>query len=174
MPSPTISRRGPFHIEPAVDLVGLALDPCPFDCFTIVATSQRHFLAPDGDDNVALRDTVVTTYPHFGITFGDYCLKSDLRRAKDVMDLERLVDLIEPFGPVGCAAAAALIDRQFQLAQQARDLFPRHHMLHARASAERLIKVVKRSQAAWEKLAINLALGKTVDRAAAEPERQLI
>ena len=86
------------------------------------------------------------------------------------MDLERLVDLIEPFGPVGSAAAAALIDRQFQLAQQARNFFPHHHMLHARASAERLIKVVKRSQAAWEKLAINLALGKTIDRAAAEPE----
>lgn len=38
-------------------------------------------------------------------------------RAEDVVDLERLADLIEPFGPVGCAAAAALIDRQFQLAQ---------------------------------------------------------
>src|SRR6202165_4387914 len=90
------------------------------------------------------------------------------------MDFERLVDLPEPFGPVGRAAAAALIDRQFQLAQQARNLLPRHHMLHARASAERLIKAVKRSQAAWEKFAISLALGKTIDRAAAEPERQFI
>jgi hypothetical protein len=45
------------------------------------------------------------------------CLKSDFRGAEDVVDLERLVELIEPFGPVGCAAAAALIDRQFQLAQ---------------------------------------------------------
>ena len=90
------------------------------------------------------------------------------------MDLERLVDLIEPFGPVGCAAAAALIDRQFQLAQQARDLFPRHPMPHARASAECLIKVVKRSQAAWIKFAIDLALGKTIDRAEAEPERQFV
>src|ERR1700738_36522 len=80
----------------------------------------------------------------------------------------------EPFGPVGSAAAAALIDRQFQLAQQARNLFPRHLMLHARASAERVIKVVKRSQAAWEKFAINLALGKTIDGAACEPERQFI
>jgi len=33
------------------------------------------------------------------------------------MDLERLVDLIEPFGPVRCAEAPALIDWQFQLAQ---------------------------------------------------------
>jgi hypothetical protein len=90
------------------------------------------------------------------------------------MDLERLVDLIEPFGPVGCAAAAALIDRQFQLVQQARDLFPRHRMPHARASAECLIKVVKRSQAAWIKFAIDLALGKTIDRAEAEPERQFL
>src|SRR5258708_7286442 len=90
------------------------------------------------------------------------------------MDFERLVDLAEPFGPVGCAAAAALIDRQFQLAQQVCNLFPRYHMLHARASAERLIKVIKRSQAAWIKFAIDLALGKTIDRAEAEPERQFI
>jgi hypothetical protein len=90
------------------------------------------------------------------------------------MDFERLVDLAEPFGPVDCAAAAALINRQFQLAQQARNLFPRHHMLHARASAEFLVKVVKRSQAAWEKLAIDLVLGKTIDRAEAEPKRQFI
>src|SRR5260370_10764071 len=90
------------------------------------------------------------------------------------MDFERLVDLAEPFGPVGCAAAAALIDRQFQLAQQARDLFPRPHMPQARASAEFLVKVVKRSQAAWIKFAIDLALDKTIDRAEAEPERQFI
>jgi len=44
----------------------------------------------------------------------------------DIVELERFVDLCEPFGPVGCAAAAALIDGQFQLAQQTRDLFPRH------------------------------------------------
>src|SRR3981081_2305548 len=90
------------------------------------------------------------------------------------MDFERLVDLAEPFGPVGCAAAAALIDRQFQLPQQARNLFPRHHMLHAGTSTECLIKVIKRSQAAWIKFAIDLALGKTSDRAEAEPAQQFI
>src|SRR5258706_15879582 len=90
------------------------------------------------------------------------------------MDFERLVDMAEPFGPVGCAAGPALIDRQFQVAQQARDLFPGHHMPHAPASAECLMKVVKRSQPAWIKLAIDLALGKTIDRAEAEPERQFI
>src|ERR1700682_2866310 len=67
-----------------------------------------------------------------------------------------------------------LIDRQVQLAQQALDLFPRHHMFHARASAECLIKVVKRGQATRIKFAIDLALGKSIDRAEAEPERQFI
>jgi len=47
-------------------------------------------------------------------------------------------------------------------------------MLHARARTECLIKVVKRGQAAWIKFAIDLALGKTIDRAEAEPERQFI
>src|ERR1700748_7744 len=102
------------------------------------------------------------------------CLKSGLRRPEDVVDIERLVDLIEPFGPVGCAAPAALIDRQFQLAQQARDLSLRHHLLHARAGAECLIEVVKRRQAAGIEFAIDLALGKTIDRAEAQPERQFI
>ena len=37
--------------------------------------------------------------------------------AEDVMEFERLVDLGEPFGAIGCAAAAAFIERQFQLAQ---------------------------------------------------------
>jgi hypothetical protein len=64
------------------------------------------------------------------------------------MDLERLVHLIEPFGSVG-AAAAALIDRQFQLTQQVRDLFPRRHMVYSRVGAECcLIKVVESGQAA--------------------------
>jgi hypothetical protein len=35
--------------------------------------------------------------------------------AEDVVDFERLVDLGEPFGPVGGAAAAPLVQRQFQL-----------------------------------------------------------
>jgi len=33
--------------------------------------------------------------------------------AEDIVELERLVDLGEPFGPVGGAAAAALVERQF-------------------------------------------------------------
>jgi len=90
------------------------------------------------------------------------------------MDLERLVDLVKPFGPVGCTATAALIDRQFQLAQQARNLFPRHHVLHVGASTGCLSKVIKGGQAARIEFAIDLALGKTIDRAEAEPERQFI
>jgi len=48
--------------------------------------------------------------------------------SENVVEFERLVDLCEPFGPVGCAAAAALIERQFQLAQQAGDLLARGHV----------------------------------------------
>ena len=36
-----------------------------------------------------------------------------------------LSTLVEPFGPAGRAAAATLIERQFQLAQQAGDLLAR-------------------------------------------------
>jgi len=46
-------------------------------------------------------------------------------RRPDIVDLERLVDLHEPFGPVRGAAAAALIERQFQLPQETRDLLRR-------------------------------------------------
>jgi len=35
---------------------------------------------------------------------------------EDIVDFERLVDLSEPLGPIGGAAAAAFIERQFQLA----------------------------------------------------------
>src|SRR5258705_5791090 len=91
------------------------------------------------------------------------------------MDLERLVDLVEPFGTVGGATAAALIERQFQLAQQARDLLPRRYVAHARTGAERgLVEVVERGQPARKELAVNHALGETIDRAEAEPERQIV
>src|SRR5882724_12374798 len=95
--------------------------------------------------------------------------------AEDVMDFKRLVDLVEPFGPVGGAAAAALIERQFQLAQQARHFLPRRHVAQARAGAEgRLIEVVERGKPAREKLAVYHAFGKAIDRAKAEPERQFV
>ena len=42
--------------------------------------------------------------------------------AKNVVELERLVDLGEPFGAVGGAAPAALVERQLELAQQTRNL----------------------------------------------------
>src|ERR1700689_2862161 len=67
--------------------------------------------------------------------------------AEDVVDFERLVELIEPFGTVGGAAATAFIERQFELAQQAGDFLACRYMAHARTSAERcLVEVVKRGQ----------------------------
>src|SRR5258708_35353334 len=53
--------------------------------------------------------------------------------AEDVVGLERLVDLGEPFGPVGGAAAAALVERQLELTQQAGHLLARGDIAQARA-----------------------------------------
>ena len=65
--------------------------------------------------------------------------------AEDVVEFKRLVDLGEPFGPVGGTAAAALIERQFQLAQQAGDLLPRRHVAQARTGAKGcFVEVVER------------------------------
>src|SRR5882724_3726922 len=95
--------------------------------------------------------------------------------ADDVVDFERLVDLVEPFGPVRRAAPAALIERKLQLAQQARRLFARRDMAEIRAGAERrLIEVVERGETARKELAIDHALGKAIDRAEPEPERQFL
>src|SRR5260221_13077015 len=92
--------------------------------------------------------------------------------AEDVVDFERLVDLGEPLGPVGCAAAAALVERQFQLAQQAGDLLARRHVPQAGTGAKCcFVEVVKRGQAARKKLAVNHAFGETINRAEAKPER---
>src|SRR5882757_2879650 len=92
--------------------------------------------------------------------------------AEDVVDLERLVDLGEPFGPAGGAAAAAFVERQLQLAQQVRDFFARRDMSHAWAGAERrFVEIVERGQAAWKKFAIDYTFGKSVDRAKAEAKR---
>src|SRR5450631_201828 len=86
--------------------------------------------------------------------------------AEDVVDFERLVDLGEPFRPVGGPAAATLVERQFQLAQQARDLLARRDVTHVRPGTERrLVKIVERGQPARKKLAVNDAFGETVDRA---------
>src|SRR5947209_11653371 len=92
--------------------------------------------------------------------------------AEDIVGFKRLVDLSEPFGTVGGAAAAAFVERQFQLTQQAADLLAGRDMPHARPGAERrLVEVVKRGQPTREKFAVDGALGKAVDRAEAQPER---
>src|SRR6476469_3738989 len=91
--------------------------------------------------------------------------------AEDVVKFERLVDLAEPFGAVGCPATTALVERQLQLAQQARDLFARRDMAQARAGPKRcLVEIVERGEPARKELAIDHAFGKTVDRAEAETE----
>src|SRR5882724_13363280 len=95
--------------------------------------------------------------------------------ADDVVDFERLVDLVEPFGPVRRAAPAALVERKLQLAQQARHLFARRDMAEIRARAERrLVDVVERGETARKELAIDHAFGKAVDGAEAETERQIL
>src|SRR6266436_5682508 len=95
--------------------------------------------------------------------------------ADDVVEFERLVDLVEPFGPVRRAAPAPLIERKLQLAQQARHLFARRDMAEVRAGAERcLVDIVECGEAARKELAIDHALGEAVDGTEAEPERQVL
>src|ERR1700686_3144799 len=56
----------------------------------------------------ALKAAAVVKSP-IEATIGSSILPPKLS-AEDVVNFERLVDLGEPFSPVGCAAAAALID----------------------------------------------------------------
>ena len=90
---------------------------------------------------------------------------------QNFVEFERLVYLQEPFGAVRCAAAAGLIQRQFQVAQQTGDFLARRHVAQTlRKSAEhrlvverRLVGVVERSKAAWKKFALHRSLGKAID-----------
>src|ERR1700739_3189604 len=76
--------------------------------------------------------------------------------AEDVVKLERLVDLVEPLGAVGGAAAAAFIKRQLQLAQQARHLFPCRDMAKIGPGPKRrLVDIVECSQAARAELSVD-------------------
>ena len=91
------------------------------------------------------------------------------------MDLERLVDLGEPFGAVGGTPAAAFVERQLQLPQQTHYLFARGNVPHARTGAEGLlVQIVQRGKPARKELAIHHALGKTVDRPKAQSQRQFL
>src|ERR1700759_3148714 len=92
--------------------------------------------------------------------------------AEDVVGFKRLVDLGEPFGTVGGAAAAAFVERQFQLMQQAGDFLARRDMPHSWPGSEcRLVEIVERGQAARKEFAIDHTLGKAIDRAEAHAER---
>src|SRR5436309_1340553 len=95
--------------------------------------------------------------------------------SEDVVDFKRLIDLGKPLRPVGGAAAAAFIERQFQLTQQAGDFLPGRDVPHARPGAKGpLVEVIEGGQAAREKLAIDHTFGKTVDGAKAHPARQFL
>src|SRR5262249_50042259 len=92
-----------------------------------------------------------------------------------VVNFQRLVDLAEPFRAIGGAAAAAFVKRQLELAQQARDLLSRRDLTPAGARSQgRFVKIVQCGQASRKEFAVNHTLGKTVDRAKAEPERQFL
>ena len=81
------------------------------------------------------------------------------------MDFERLVDLAEPLGPVGGAAPAPLVERQLQLAQQARHFLARRYMAEARAGAKRnLVEVVESGQPAREEFAVDDTLKPSIER----------
>src|SRR6266403_610407 len=112
------------------------------------------------------RETPYTNNPDAPIK----CLRAD-----DIVEFERLVDLAEPFGAVGGAATAALVEREFQLAQQARNLLARGDVTEIRPGAERgLVEVVERGEPAREKLAVHHPLRETVDGAEAEAGREIV
>src|SRR5262249_41616011 len=84
--------------------------------------------------------------------------------AEGVVHLERERQRRRPFGARCGAAAAALVDRQLERLEQRLDLLLRRDVRHAGPRAERrLIEAVEGGQAAREKLAIDDALGETVD-----------
>src|SRR5450631_2635130 len=91
------------------------------------------------------------------------------------MQLKGLVDLTEPFGAIGGTTATTLVQRQVEPTQQAGDLFPGGDMAEIGASSKGdFVNVIQRGQSTREKLPVNHPLGKTIDRAEAEPERQFI
>src|SRR4051812_37409015 len=96
-------------------------------------------------------------------------------RAEDVMHLERLVDLREPFGPVGGTTPASFVEREFQLAQKAGDLLACGDVTEARPHSKRgLVKMIERRQATREKFAVHHAFGKAVDGTKGKLQRELV
>ena len=89
--------------------------------------------------------------------------------ADDVVQFERFIDLCRPLRAVGGAATTALVERQFQLAQQGQHLFARGDVAKARTGAKRdFVEIVERRQATRKELAIDRAFGKTIDRTKAQ------
>ena len=94
---------------------------------------------------------------------------------ENIVGFERLIDLREPFRPRSRAAATFFIEGQFELAQQFHHFAARGDMREAWPRSERrLVEIVKPGETAREELAIDHALGQTIDRAEAETERQLV
>src|SRR6202044_2779966 len=88
---------------------------------------------------------------------------------QQVVELERLARLRDPFGARRRAALAALVDRQPQRVDQRLDLVARGPMRDCRPQPERLlVEFVERGEPAREEFAIDHALGETVDAAKAE------
>src|SRR6185437_7141398 len=91
------------------------------------------------------------------------------------MNFERLVDLSEPLRPVGRATAASLVEREFELAQQARYLLTRRDVAEIGPCAESgLVDVIESGQSARKEFAIDHALGEAIDRAEPKSERQFL
>src|SRR3569832_2808324 len=65
--------------------------------------------------------------------------RSPISGADDVVELERLVDLAEPLGAVGSAAAPTLVQREFELTQQARALLACRHVPELRTGTPRFL-----------------------------------
>src|SRR5260221_6687899 len=98
------------------------------------------------------------------------CLRGD-----DVVQFERRRLRGEPLLLRRCTPQPALVERQLERAEQRLDLFAGGDMRHARPCSERiLVKIVERGQAPRIELTEYHALGKTVDRPEAEPQRQLL
>src|SRR5262249_21139542 len=101
-------------------------------------------------------------------------MQAILRVHNDVMHLKGLLERSKPFGARRCPALATGIERKLECRDQAHHLGARGGVRQARPGTQRrLVETVERGEPAWEKLAIDHALGEPVGAAKAQSRCEL-